>query len=120
MVMSNEVVETLERVKPLLGIHEDDFSQDSAIAILIQNVMRMIILKIPKAGYIPEELLWIVDEATMKRYNKLGSEGLTTETNEGVQFIYNKDGLLDEYIPFIEDYLDEHPELRTKGKFRMM
>lgn len=118
--MTREIVEVLERVKPLLGIHEEDFSQDRPLSLLINNVMRMIILKIPKAGYVPEELEWIVDEATMKRYNKLGSEGLTTETNEGVQFIYNKDGLLDEYIPFIEDYLDEHPELRTKGKFRMM
>ena len=119
-MVNNEVLDVLERVKPLLGIQEDDFSQDNALALLIKNVMRMILLKIPKAGYIPEELEWIVDEATMKRYNKLGSEGLTTETNEGVQFIYNKDGLLDEYIPFIEDYLDEHPDLRTKGKFRMM
>ncbi len=32
---------------------------------------------------IPEELKWIVDEVTIQRFNRLGSEGMTSESVNG-------------------------------------
>lgn len=103
-------------VKELLNLTGDD-SKDTTLQVIISNIYSRLSLM---TGYseIPQPLLFIVTEVSVSRYNKLGSEGIHTELNEGIQFIYERD-LFSEYIDLIERYVSENPPLNKK-RFRMI
>lgn len=106
----------LQEVKELLNLTGDD-SKDTTLKVIINNVYSRLILM---TGYteIPDPLLFIVTEVSITRYNKLGSEGIHTELNEGIQFIYERD-IFSEYTDLIEKYIADHPPEGRK-RFRMM
>ena len=106
----------MKSVKVLLNL-SGTTSKDDVLEEIITNVYSRLSLH---TGYevIPEALLWIVKEVSCSRYNQLGSEGIHTELNEGIQFIYDKD-LFAEYYSLIEDYINNNPP-ENKKRFRMM
>ena len=50
---------------------------------------------------IPEEIEFIVVEVATKRYNHIGAEGMTSETQDGRSSSYEK-GILKNIIKFLE------------------
>lgn len=106
----------LDSVKNLLGL-TDDTSKDILLQEIITNVHDQLLLR---TGYeeIPSPLHFIIKEVSCSRYNKLGSEGIHSELNEGIQFIYNKD-IFAEYEHLISDYINNHPP-KNKKRFRMI
>src|SRR5699024_7042569 len=55
---------------------------------------------------IPIELEYIVDEATIRRFNRIGSEGMKSESVEGHSVTYDMGDVLDPYESAINDYLE--------------
>lgn len=70
----------LEKVKKRVGI-EDDL-QDSQLESIIENVEAELIAKIPDDS-VPRQLEFIVIEVSTRRYNRIGAEGMTTESQDG-------------------------------------
>lgn len=70
----------LETVKRLLGIQ--DSAQDEVLEIIIANVEAHLKVMLD-AEIIPEKLLFIVTEISVQRFNRLGSEGMSSESQEG-------------------------------------
>lgn len=62
---------------------------------------------------IPEELQYIVTEVAIKRYNRIGSEGMTSESVEGHSISFSNSDF-DEYLDAIESYLNKNSEVTRK------
>lgn len=92
----------LAEIKTLLGIQDD--LQDAALLTILEIVTRQLRNKLygrPKV--IPEELSYIITEASITRFNQLGSEGLKSNADDGHTMTwYDSRGLLDPYMPDID------------------
>lgn len=58
---------------------------------------------------VPIELEWIVDEATIRRFNRIGSEGMKSESVEGHSVTFDDaEDALAPYELHIRAYIEEH------------
>lgn len=68
---------------------------------------------------IPDELDYIVDEVTIARFNRIGSEGMSSESVEGRSANYNDDYFAD-FAEDIQGYIDskdEPDQTEKRGRF---
>src|SRR5690606_8081753 len=91
----------LQRIKTILGI--EDNLQDEVITIIMENVSNH--LKALLGKDIPSELNYIVEEITVRRFNRLGAEGMKSEIVEGHHVTFYD--LKDEFVPY-EDVINAH------------
>ena len=104
-------------VKELLGIPESDMSQDKKLTLLINAAEKR--LKVLLGGVDPpENLNYIIIDVAIKRFNRIGSEGLEAHTVEGESQSIAKDDF-EEYQDDIQAYLDTLKNA-TKGKVRFL
>jgi Phage gp6-like head-tail connector protein len=91
----------LQRIKTILDI--EDNRQDEVITIIMENVSNH--LKALLGKEIPAELNYIVEEITVRRFNRLGTEGMKSEEVEGHSVTFYD--LKDEFVPY-EDVIDAY------------
>lgn len=96
------------RIKRILGID----NQDELISEIIEVIQDRIKIYI-EAESIPEALGWIVVEASVARFNRIGSEGMSSETVDGNSVSY-KDDELSQYKIYLDKYVAEHSN-KNKG-----
>lgn len=102
-----------ENVKIIVDIQ--DSLQDSQIDRLIANIeARLKVWLKQNAGLtaIPEELMFIVEEVTVSRYNRIGSEGMKSESVEGRSISFTDDDFMP-YMSILETYI---PSSKQPGK----
>ncbi|WP_020007404.1 phage head-tail connector protein [Salinicoccus albus] len=58
---------------------------------------------------VPDELTYIVDELTIMRFNRIGSEGMESESMDGHSVTYGDDDF-QSYESIIVDYINRHLE----------
>lgn len=114
--MQDAALYILQEVKNLLNLSEDD-SRDELLKSII-NIIYSRLLNYTGYMQLPKQLHWIIIELACSRYNLLGSEGVHSELNEGIQYIYDRN-LLDEYREELDRFLSHNPPSHLK-KFRMM
>lgn len=104
----------IERIKALLGI--EDTLQDGVLNIIVENVSSH--LKALLGKDIPEDLNFIVEEITIRRFNRLGTEGMKSESVEGHNITFYD--LRDEFVPY-EEIIAAHKEPPGKpGRGKVM
>jgi|SRR5690606_20333308 len=104
----------LERIKTLLGI--EDTLQDDVLNIIIENVSAH--LKALLGKDVPSELEFIVTEISIRRYNRIGTEGMKSESVEGHNITFYD--LKDEFVPY-ESIIAAHKDPPEKpGRGRVM
>lgn len=59
----------------------------------------------PDDPEIPEALSWILEEVTVKRYRRIGSEGMQAESVEGHSMTFDRHDFAD-YASVIDDYFN--------------
>jgi hypothetical protein len=94
-----------DNVKVIVGVQDN--LQDSLIDRLIANVeSRLKVWLKQNAGLtaIPEELMFIVEELVVNRYNKIGSEGMKSESIEGRSVSFTEDDFAP-YLSILETYI---------------
>ncbi len=106
-----------DNVKVVLDIQ--DGKQDAVLDILIRNVSSHLKSRMRKVNKsiteIPEELNYIIEEIVIRRYNRIGSEGMKSESVEGHKIDFYD--LKDEFVPYqeiIDDYAEPEPEPQSK------
>lgn len=102
----------LEKIKTLLGI--DDDLQNDVLNIIIENVTSH--LKALLGKEVPQDLNFIIEEITVRRFNRLGAEGMRSESVEGHSITFYD--LKDEFVPY-EEIIATHkdpPEKVGRGK----
>lgn len=103
------------RVKTLLNISVADASKDMLIDTLINLSEQKLLPLLNDALTVPHELEFIVVEMTVNRFNKLGSEGITSESIADINKTYSNTNELAEYMTYINKY-----NLASKSKFRFL
>lgn len=107
-----------KRIKTLLDIKDD--LQDGVLDIIIENVTSHLLGKLKRMDKdikkVPNELSYIIEEISIRRYNRIGTEGAKSESVEGhkIEF-YELDKDFTPYEEIINDYEDE-PYEPKRGK----
>lgn len=104
-------MEIADRVTNLIFIDwEADEKQKSLINLIVNLTQEKLMALLPKEiEEVPKELEFIVVEIAIKRYNRIGSEGMTSETVEGHSINFSKSDF-DEYADFIDKFIEELDE----------
>ena len=90
---------SLEYVKQLTG----DNPQVEAI---YNAIAERLLIRLDETE-IPLSLEYVVDEATIRRFNRIGSEGMKSESVEGHSVTYDMGDVLEPYESAINDYLED-------------
>ena len=106
----------LTTLKTLLGIPDD--SRDVMLTTIVSAVQARLLLLLGGASEVPESLAYIVPEVAVIRYNRIGSEGMSSHSVEGETVTY-ADNDFAGYMGEIEAYLDEQQTTR-RGRVRFM
>jgi|SRR5699024_522402 len=104
----------LENIKVLLGI-EDDL-QDHVLNILINNTNKHLLTRLKilnkEIEEVPKDLDYIVQEIVVRRFNRLGTEGMKSESVEGHKVDFYE--LEKDFTPY-EDIINSYADDETKG-----
>ena len=107
----------LNKLKLLLGIPVDDTDLDEKLNLIISMTTDR--LKILLEGFEPpEELDHIIIDVSVKRYNRIGSEGMASHTVEGESQSF-VDSDFDEFADEIQAFLDSKSDSK-RGKVRFL
>jgi hypothetical protein len=108
----------LENLKMMLGFGADvDEERDSRLRLILSNTTAR--LKLLMGGLEPpEEMDHIVLEVAIIRFNRIGSEGMSSHTVEGESLTFSADDFSG-YMDEIQSYLDNQKE-STRGKVRFL
>lgn len=106
----------LTTLRTLLGIPDD--SRDALLTTIVSAVQARLLLLLGGASEVPESLTYIVPEVAVIRYNRIGSEGMSSHSVEGETVAY-ADNDFAGYMGEIEAYLDEQQTTR-RGRVRFM
>lgn len=105
----------ISKLKVLLGLTDD--LQDDVLAVILESVTAHVSAYIGKPA--PEELDFIILELATRRYQRLGSEGLKSDTTEGHSIsFYDLSDELDPYKDILDKYKDDEGDGRTVGSVR--
>lgn len=108
----------LTNIKILLG-KKNDNSEDEVLAILLTHSIQLVNAYLGVAE-IPQSLQFIAEQITIKKYNKLGSEGIKTEKLDVISNTYSINDLT-EYKSILDMYKDtELPQKKTTNKLETL
>lgn len=98
---------TIANVEALLGVE----SADPRVAIIHEITTSRLLGRLKRANKdltaIPAELDYIVDEVTIARFNRIGSEGITSESLDGHSATY-QDNDFKPYEADITEYINRY------------
>ena len=103
----------LNDVKLLLGLQTDDEKLDTIVRLTESRLKALLSVKI-----IPDELEYIITEVSIKRFNRIGSEGVQTHSVEGESMSFNDDDF-SSFSSEIQSWRDEQAN-QNKGKVRFL
>ena len=102
-----------EDIKVLLNVYDKDDLLDTLISLKSRKLLAALG---DNSAIVPIPLEYIVVETVINHYNRLGSEGLASESVEGISKAYTDTAReLEPYTDAINKYLNEY-----HGKFRMI
>lgn len=108
---------SLETVKLLLGVDNDKVS--TVYSMTEKRLLGRLKGAIPSVVTIPKSLEYIVDEVTIIRFNRIGSEGMATESEEGHSATYIEDDFKS-FKSDIDSYIESLDEKKALGVVRFL
>lgn len=106
----------IAKIEMLLGLDIDDVNAISTLNTIMEMYTSAINLRAGTES-VPTELEFVLIECTIARYNKLGSEGLKSESVDILSFTYH-DEILTQYIPYLDAYkLNNNVSTKEKVRF---
>lgn len=113
----------LERIKILLSINNEDTTKDEVLNILLEQAMDTICIYLGIQDF-PNDLDFVAEQMVIVRYNRLGSEGITTEKIDVLSTTYSYN--IDELAPY-KKVLDNYSLFnldngggKYNGRFKML
>lgn len=108
----------LENLKLMLGIAVDDSDRDRLLELLLSQATAR--LKLLLGGIEPpEEMDHIILEVSVIRFNRIGSEGMTSHSVEGESLSFNAADDFSTFADEIQAYLDKQKD-NSRGKVRFL
>jgi len=109
----------LEDVKTLLGAEAAEEQIEVSIALATSSVLNRMKRYGSDKTEVSEDLNFIVIELAVARYNRIGSEGMSSESIEGLSTSYISN-LLDQYDSDIRAAVSEDFKRPKKGKVKFI
>jgi hypothetical protein len=109
-VYDQEII--LENVKLKLSIDVEDTKQDALLGILYKDAYDYMIIYFD--GKVPLELRFILENVIVKRYRKLGAEGITIEKIDVLSTTYESGDDFAEYFDIMQYYKNKYYD-QTSG-----
>lgn len=107
----------LKELKTLLGIEDEDERLNEKLIAIIDSVRSR--LKLLLGGMeVPDEMGHIIVEVAVIRFNRLGSEGMSSHNVEGESISYSENDF-EGYMEEIQAFLNTQKEAR-RGKVRFL
>ena len=106
----------LEKIKLLLGLDGNEL--DEQLELILANTGERLKLLLGGVSEIPEALAYIVVEGAVARFNRIGSEGMSSHSVEGESISFSDDDFAG-YKADIEAYLDEQSGTK-RGRVRFL
>lgn len=109
----------LENLKMMLGFSAEDVDEerDSRLRLILSNTTAR--LKLLLGGIEPpEDMDHIILEVAIIRFNRIGSEGMSSHSIEGESLAFSADDFSG-YMDEIQAYLENQKE-STRGKVRFL
>ncbi len=107
----------LKELKTLLGIEGEDEQLNEKLITIIDSVRSR--LKLLLGGMeVPDEMGHIIVEVAVIRFNRLGSEGMSSHNVEGESISYSENDF-EGYMEEIQAFLNTQKEAR-RGKVRFL
>lgn len=103
-----EILTTLEMMKLILGIEDDE--KDSVLLAII-NIQTNAVLTEIGTEELPTQLEYIVTETAIARYNRIGSEGLKSENIDVIGQTFLVD-LLEPYAKTLKSFKVANAKVR--------
>lgn len=101
-------------VKKLLGIEDD--KQDDVLEVIIEHIESQIKSMIDKDD-VPDSLEFVVTEVAVRRFNRLGTEGMKSESVEGHSVTYyDAEDDFGPYMIYIDNERDDDDYKPGRGK----
>lgn len=94
-------MDILNSIKTLLNIKDQDDSQLAVIIDLTTNRLKTLL----NVEEVPEQLQYIIVEVSIVRFNRIGSEGVSTHSVEGESMSFN-DSDFNGYLDDIKAWKD--------------
>lgn len=91
--------EAIDRVKVLLGITDD--KQDKLLEEIERNT-RSLYKSITDTLTVPKEHEYMIVEIMVRRFNRIGSEGMSSQSVEGLSQTFKADDF-DDYLQILDD-----------------
>ena len=88
----------LDKVKTLLGVTDND-----ELIYEITELTKSKILNYINETELPNELEFVLVELAIQRYNRIGSEGIASESVDGKSVSY--EDVFENYKPYLDDYI---------------
>ena len=107
----------LSIIKTYLGF--TDLLQDDVLLDIIDTYTKRVKTYIG-SDTLPAGLEWIVKELTIVRYNRIGSEGNVSESEEGKSITYKEDDPFKGFIPELDKYLESQSQPASRGKAKFL
>lgn len=107
----------LEEIKELLGIAADDTDCDKKLTIIVKLTTARLKLLLGNIEP-PEEMNHIIVEVAIMRFNRIGSEGLSSHSVDSESLTFN-DSDFNGFADEIQAWLNSQKE-STKGKVRFL
>ena len=111
----------LEKILILIGLDSPTQAMTDRIETIIGMTEQRLafLLGIPVNG-IPTELSYIVVEVTIARFNRIGSEGVSSHTVQGESLTWSDDDFKP-YMDDIQEWLNAQDEVNTtRGRVRFI
>lgn len=67
---------------------------------------------------VPAQFNWIIVETVIKRFNRIGTEGMKSETVEGHSISFDTKDELDNYQTYFDKYNNDDTGVERKGRIR--
>lgn len=99
----------ISNIKLKLGLTADN-SQNDLLDILLSDAVNYMMTYI-ETGAIPKQLEFIAEEVAIKRYRRIGSEGISTEKIDVLSTSYKSDDFY-EYKPLMELYKNNNVKVK--------
>lgn len=107
----------LQKLILLLNLSEVEATvKDGLLNLLLDTAAQKVVAAVGTST-LPTSLEWVVIELAVKRFNKLGSEGVASESVEGISKTY--EGSADELAPYMDFILAAKP-IAAPSKFRFI
>ena len=114
----NTSMEQVEKLQALLGLEDPDSTTLYQLELVLSNTESRLKVLLGGAAEIPDTLQYIVTEVSVARWNRIGSEGMSSHSVEGESISFSDDDFAG-YMRDIEAYIDEQNGTK-RGRVRFI